>query len=46
MIEAAAYPGWEDFSAMTAHLRFVRDHPRLLTGARIDGTTFKVAVSL
>ena len=26
LIEAAAFPGWEDFSAMTAHLRFVRDH--------------------
>lgn len=28
LIEAAAFPGWEDFSAMTAHLRFVRDHHR------------------
>jgi hypothetical protein len=28
MIEAKSFPGWEDFSAMMAHLRFVRDHHR------------------
>lgn len=28
MIEAQSFPGWEDFSAMTAHLKFVRDHHR------------------
>ena len=30
MIEAKAFPGWEDFSAMTAHLKFVREHHRLI----------------
>jgi hypothetical protein len=28
MIEAQSFPGWEDFGAMTAHLRFVREHHR------------------
>jgi len=26
IIETPAFPGWESFGAMTAHLRFVRDH--------------------
>lgn len=30
MIEAKSFPGWEDFSAMMAHLKFVRDHHRLI----------------
>jgi hypothetical protein len=30
MIEAQAFPGWENFSAMMDHLRFVRDHHRLI----------------
>lgn len=28
MIEAPAFPGWEDFAALSSHLRFVRDHHR------------------
>ena len=28
MIEAPAFPGWKDFSALLSHLRFVRDHHR------------------
>lgn len=28
IIETPAFPGWESFGAMTAHLRFVRDHHR------------------
>jgi hypothetical protein len=28
MIEAETFPGWEDFAALVAHLRFVRDHHR------------------
>ena len=28
MIEAASFPGWENFGAMLSHLRFVRDHHR------------------
>jgi hypothetical protein len=30
MIEAQAFPGWENVSALTDHLRFVRDHHRLI----------------
>jgi hypothetical protein len=26
VIEVPAFPGWEDFGAMVAHFRFVRDH--------------------
>jgi hypothetical protein len=28
MIDAASFPGWEDFAALLSHLRFVRDHHR------------------
>lgn len=28
MIAAEAFPGWADFAAFVAHLRFVRDHHR------------------
>ena len=28
MIEAATFPGWENFAALLSHLRFVRDHHR------------------
>lgn len=28
IIETPAFPGWESFGAMTAHIRFVRDHHR------------------
>jgi hypothetical protein len=28
LIEAASFPGWHDFGALIAHLRFVRDHHR------------------
>jgi hypothetical protein len=28
LIEAAAFPGWDSFGALVAHLRFVRDHHR------------------
>jgi hypothetical protein len=30
MIVVQAFPGWESFSAMMDHLRFVRDHHRLI----------------
>ncbi len=26
MIDATGFPGWEDFAALVAHLKFVRDH--------------------
>src|SRR5262245_19484349 len=28
MLEAAGFPGWEDFAALVSHLKFVRDHHR------------------
>ena len=28
LLEAAAFPGWENFSSMLTHFRFVRDHHR------------------
>ena len=30
MIEAPAFPGWENFAGLLSHLRFVRDHHRLI----------------
>ena len=30
MIEAPSFPGWENFAALSTHLRFVRDHYRLI----------------
>jgi hypothetical protein len=30
MIDARSFPGWDGFSGLTAHLRFVRDHHRLI----------------
>jgi hypothetical protein len=28
MLDAEGFPGWTDFAALVAHLRFVRDHHR------------------
>ena len=28
LIDAPSFPGWENFSALLSHLRFVRDHHR------------------
>jgi len=28
MIDAESFPGWADFAALVAHLRFVKDHHR------------------
>ena len=28
LIDAPAFPGWKDFAALVAHLRFVKDHHR------------------
>jgi len=30
MIEAHSFPGWDSFAALVSHLRFVRDHHRLI----------------
>jgi hypothetical protein len=31
MIEAPSFPGWDTFGALVSHLRFVRDHHRLIS---------------
>ena len=31
MIEASSFPGWDSFAALVSHLRFVRDHHRVIT---------------
>lgn len=28
LVEALAFPGWENFAGLLSHLRFVRDHQR------------------
>ena len=30
MVEASSFPGWDSFAALVSHLRFVRDHHRLV----------------
>jgi hypothetical protein len=30
LIEAQSFPGWNTFGALVSHLRFVRDHHRLV----------------
>jgi hypothetical protein len=45
MIEAPSFPGWKDFAALMAHLRFVRDHHRQIerVAAVSDSTFLSVA---
>jgi len=30
MVDAPSFPGWDSFAALVSHLRFVRDHHRLI----------------
>jgi hypothetical protein len=30
MVDAQSFPGWDSFAALISHLRFVRDHHRLV----------------
>jgi SpoIIAA-like len=30
LIEAPSFPGWENFAGLVSHMRFVRDHHRLI----------------
>jgi hypothetical protein len=45
MIEAQSFPGWDNFAALVSHLRFVRDHHRLITkiAAVSDSTILSLA---
>lgn len=45
LIEAPSFPGWADFAALVSHLRFVRDHHRLIRRIAVvsDSTLLAVA---
>ena len=45
MLDAEAFPGWENFAALVAHLRFVRDHHRKIEKVAVvsDSTFLSVA---
>lgn len=45
MIDAESFPGWQDFAALVAHLRFVRDHHRKIEKVAVvsDSTFLTVA---
>lgn len=45
MLDAEAFPGWENFAAMVAHLRFVRDHHQKIEKVAVvsDSTFLGVA---
>ena len=45
MIDAESFPGWANFAALVAHLRFVRDHHRKIEriAAVSDSTVLTVA---
>lgn len=37
LIHAKSFPGWEDFSAMTRHIQFVRNHQKMISKVAIVG---------
>jgi len=44
LIEASAFPGWDSFAALVSHLRFVRDHHRLI--AKIAAVSDSAVLSI
>ena len=30
MVDAQSFPGWDSFAALVSHIRFIRDHHRLI----------------
>ena len=48
MIEAQSFPGWDTFAALLSHLRFVRDHHRLISkiAAVSDSTVLSIVPQL
>ena len=44
MVEAPSFPGWDSFAALVSHLRFVRDHHRLV--AKIAVVSDSAALSI
>jgi hypothetical protein len=45
LLDAEAFPGWKDFAALVAHLKFVRDHHRKIEKIAVvsDSTFLSVA---
>ena len=45
LLDAESFPGWKDFAALVAHLRFVRDHHRKIQKIAVvsDSTFLTVA---
>jgi hypothetical protein len=48
MVEATSFPGWDTFAAFVSHLRFVRDHHRLISKIAVvsDSTILSIAPQL
>lgn len=44
IIEASPFPGWDSFAALVSHLRFVRDHHRLI--ARVAAVSDSAVLSI
>jgi hypothetical protein len=45
MIDAEAFPGWKDFAALLAHLRFVKDHHRKVQKVAAVGDSSFVTIA-
>jgi hypothetical protein len=45
MIDAPSFPGWENFAALLSHLRFVRDHHRLIRRIAVVSDSAFLAVA-
>jgi len=45
LLEAASFPGWEDFAALLSHLRFVRDHHRRIRRIAVVSDSALLAVA-
>ena len=48
MVEAESFPGWENFSALASHLRFVKEHHKKIQRVALvsDGRLASMAPSL
>jgi hypothetical protein len=48
IIEASSFPGWDSFAALISHIRFVRDHHRLIgkIAAVSDSAVLSIAPQL
>ncbi len=48
LVQAKSFPGWADFAALTTHIRFVKDHHRLVRRVAIvsDSLASKIMPAL